>query len=163
MIVRNINSSLFSFSMFSSINNHDLPLEQLITDCMNYHPKKIVVLRSHTISQFYTIILIWQIVNDCLSFTHESTSFSLSLIVVTNKLWYQIFFPVTIVQSNSDATTRLCGELQLVKGCLHMNLPSLLHQSQLATWANYGTSYGTKLFLVFSLLSQTSFADMGDT
>ena len=27
MIVRNINLSLFSFSMFSSINKHDLPLE----------------------------------------------------------------------------------------------------------------------------------------
>ena len=42
-------------------------------------------------------------------------------------------------------TTRSCGELWLVEGCLHMDLPLPLHQLQLIIWTSCGTNYGTKL------------------
>ena len=50
-------------------------------------------------------------------------------------------------KSNTSATTRSCDKLWLVEGCIHMDLPSSLHQPQLPTWVSYDTSCGTKIIL----------------
>lgn len=38
------------------------------------------------------------------------------------------------IKNTTFFTTRPCDELWLVEGCLHMDLPSLLHQPQLIMW-----------------------------
>ena len=44
-------------------------------------------------------------------------------------------------------TTRPCGELWLIEGCLYMNLPLPLYQPQLTIWASSATGCGTKVHL----------------